>query len=62
MVCSDGESSISRYAAVGRQLLPDKPLKDIFKNAAIDNFLFLVCQIMNQNNHKDGQSVLWWWI
>ena len=62
MVCSDGESSISRYAGVGRQLLPDKPLKDIFKNAAIDNFLFLVCQIMNQNNHKDGQSVLWWWI
>ena len=34
MVCSDGESSISRYAGVGRQLLPDKPLKDIFKNAA----------------------------
>ena len=31
MICSDGESSISRYAGVGRQLLPDKPLKEILK-------------------------------
>ena len=35
MVCSDGESSISRYAGVGRQLLPDKPLKEILKNGLI---------------------------
>ena len=32
MICSDVESSISRYAGVGRQLLPDKPLKEILKN------------------------------
>ena len=32
MICNDGESSISRYAGVGCQLLPDKPLKDILKN------------------------------
>ena len=32
IVSSDSESSISRYAAVGRQLLPDKPLKEIIKN------------------------------
>ena len=40
MVCSDGESSISRYAGVGRQLLHDKPLKDIFKNAVRQRFIF----------------------
>ena len=40
MVCSDGESNISRYAGVGRQLLPDKPLKDIFKNAVRQRFIF----------------------
>ena len=32
MIFSDGESSISRYAGIGRQLLPDKPLKEILKN------------------------------
>ena len=32
MICRDGESSIYRYAGVGRQLLPDKPLKEILKN------------------------------
>ena len=32
MICNDGESSISRYAGVGCQLLPDKPLKEILKN------------------------------
>ena len=31
-VSCDSESSISRYAGVGRQLLPDKPLKEILKN------------------------------
>ena len=31
MICSGGESSISRYAGVGRQLLPDKLLKEILK-------------------------------
>ena len=46
MVCSDGESSISRYAGVGRQLLPDKPLKDILRNE-LDNFLSLLCLGMN---------------
>ena len=35
MICSDGESSVSRYAGVGRQLLPDKPLKEILKNLPI---------------------------
>ena len=32
MICSDGESSICRYAGVGCQLLPDKPLKDILES------------------------------
>ena len=45
MICSDGESSISMYAGVGRQLLPDKPLKEILKM----DFLFLVCLGMNTN-------------
>ena len=54
MICSDGESSISRYAGVGRQLLPDKPLKEILKNG----LYFLVCLGMNTNDHEDGQSIL----
>ena len=40
MICSDGESSISRYAGVGRQLLPDKPLKEILKNVLRQLFYF----------------------
>ena len=31
MISSDGESSNSRYAGIGRQLLPKNPLKEIFK-------------------------------
>ena len=59
MVCSDGESNISRYAGLGRQLLPDKPLKDIFKNAVRQRFIFgkttfYFWYAVNQNNHEDG--------
>ena len=58
MICSDGESSISRYAGVGRQLLPGKPLKEILKNGLSQFFLFLVCLGMNINSHEDGQGIL----
>ena len=49
MVCSDGESSISRYAGVGRQLHPQKPMEEmeeILRNE-LDNFLSLLCLGMN---------------
>ena len=39
-VSCGGEYSISGYAGVGRQLLHDKPLKDIFKNAVRQRFIF----------------------
>ena len=41
MICSDGESSISRYAGVGRQLHPQKPMEEILRNE-LDNFLSLL--------------------
>ena len=31
ILSSDGECRISRYAGIGRQLLPKNPLKEIFK-------------------------------
>ena len=45
-VSCDGESSISRYAGVGRQLHLQKPMKEILRNE-LDNFLSLLCLGMN---------------
>ena len=56
IVSSDGESSISRYAGVGRQLLPDKPLKEILKNGLRQLFIFGMPG-MNANNHGEGHSI-----
>ena len=33
IISSDGECSNSRYAGIGRQLLPKNPLKEIFKQS-----------------------------
>ena len=56
IVSSDGKSSISRYAGVGRQLLPDKPLKEISKNGLRQLFIFGMPGMIT-NNHGEGHSI-----